>query len=132
MFQPLDPAFDCRQTVEAEVPDEVPLALVLGIGRSVVIPEEGLSIGFESVLEDSRCPLGAVCIWEGNARIVVRIGKWGDRDTTAQLSTFLAPREAVYLNYMVRLLALEPVPVEGVPTDTARYKVTLVVRRIQK
>ena len=38
-------------------------------GHSVTLARENLAITFKSVLEDSRCPTGAECVWEGNARV---------------------------------------------------------------
>lgn len=45
-----------------------------------------LQIGFEDVLEDSRCPFGAVCLWEGVAKIKLWL-KENNRDTLRIIST---------------------------------------------
>jgi hypothetical protein len=37
----------------------------LAVGQTVSIVEEGISVTFDGVSEDSRCPTGAMCIWEG-------------------------------------------------------------------
>ena len=36
---------------------------------------DGSYICFQSVINDSRCPVGAICIWEGNAVIAVDVWK---------------------------------------------------------
>ena len=38
-------------------------------GQSVTIPSEHLTIGFSKVVNDSRCPAGAKCLWEGMAQL---------------------------------------------------------------
>jgi hypothetical protein len=40
----------------------------LPIGKTITIKGEDLKIGFEEVNGDSRCPAGAECIWEGEAK----------------------------------------------------------------
>ncbi len=45
----------------------------LSIGQSAQIEGENLQVRFEEVLEDSRCPTGATCIWEGRVSLAVEI-----------------------------------------------------------
>lgn len=45
----------------------------LSIGQSAVIADENLEITFEEVSEDSRCPEGAVCVWEGRVVCLMKI-----------------------------------------------------------
>ena len=53
----------------------------LAIGQSASLKGENLEITFLDVTEDSRCPSGAVCVWEGRATSSVRIsGKQGAQD----------------------------------------------------
>ena len=40
----------------------------LRIGRKVTLRDTELKIRFVSVIEDSRCPKGVNCVWQGNAR----------------------------------------------------------------
>ncbi|WP_420455292.1 hypothetical protein [Rubrivirga sp.] len=35
---------------------------------------DGLSLTFDDVVEDSRCPAGVACIWEGQARVSLMAG----------------------------------------------------------
>jgi hypothetical protein len=41
----------------------------LQIGQSVAITGEDLSIKFDAITEDSRCPSGVVCVWAGRVTI---------------------------------------------------------------
>ena len=45
----------------------------LKLGQSAVAGDERLKINFVSVVEDSRCPEGATCIWAGNAKIALTL-----------------------------------------------------------
>lgn len=40
------------------------------IGESVRIGAKSFVLRFDAVAEDSRCPKGGTCVWEGNARAV--------------------------------------------------------------
>lgn len=40
-------------------------------GETVVV--DGVSIFFKQILEDSRCPKGLDCFWEGRARVLIEI-----------------------------------------------------------
>jgi hypothetical protein len=68
----------------------------LKVGETSKIASENLTLKFEKVLNDSRCPDGAMCIWEGQVQSLVTIelnGKneqitltqLGSTDTTTQL-----------------------------------------------
>src|SRR5215203_1939281 len=46
----------------------------LALGQSVGTAQKGIVLKFERVIDDSRCPMNARCVWEGNARIAVRSG----------------------------------------------------------
>ena len=45
----------------------------LSIGQVVFIQDEELSVRFTSVTEDSRCPRGATCVWEGRVSCLVQL-----------------------------------------------------------
>ncbi|MBI4303726.1 MAG: hypothetical protein HY665_05265 [Chloroflexi bacterium] len=45
----------------------------LAIGQTAEITGQNLKIKFTEVIEDSRCPRGVVCIWEGRVSAVVQI-----------------------------------------------------------
>lgn len=40
----------------------------LGVGKTAIVKGENISIRFDSVTEDSRCPTGVTCIWAGQAK----------------------------------------------------------------
>jgi hypothetical protein len=100
---------------------------LLGQDVPVSLADTGYLLSFEKVLEDSRCPLGVSCIWEGNARVVVHF--IADRDefslelnTSARFATS-ATRGA----FRVELRQLDPTPRADAPTTG--YVATLVVSK---
>jgi hypothetical protein len=79
---------------------------------------------FVTVSEDSRCPIGALCIWAGNAAVVIKIV-----DVMDTLNTNLNPKEIFYNSYKITLLKLSPYPQIGVPRDTTQYVAQFVVTK---
>jgi len=49
----------------------------LAVGQGALITGEGLGIKFVEVLEDSRCPKGATCIWEGKVDVIIELTDGG-------------------------------------------------------
>ena len=77
----------------------------LKMGDSVQLQDESITIKFLDVAEDSRCPKGATCIWEGNARIILRISR---QDTS--LNTAFKPKIMNYMKYQIKLIEVKPYP----------------------
>lgn len=106
----------------------VPLGrlFTLGVGATAHVDDE-LEVTFESVVEDSRCPLGVDCIWEGNAEIAIQVAKAGEPPASRRLNTHPSRgTEVSYLGYRIGLIDLEPYP----RADTGAqepYRATLVV-----
>ncbi|HEX8691911.1 MAG TPA: hypothetical protein VF746_05810 [Longimicrobium sp.] len=101
----------------------------LRTGQTAVVSGEGLSVRFESVPSDSRCPTGVQCIWAGNAVVRVVLSKDG-KAAGFELNTNLEPRTASYLNYEIELLQLDPYPTaKGGAISQSQYRATFVVRK---
>jgi hypothetical protein len=96
----------------------------LKIGESVSIKDETLTFQFVNVPDDSRCPEGAVCVWAGNAKVIIKIS-----DTKDTLNTYLNPKETTYDSYKITLSKLSPYPKVGVPRDTTQYVGQFVVTK---
>jgi len=61
-------------------PVEVPkIAIKVPLGETVDLGD--VSITFEKVVEDSRCPEGVQCVWAGNAKIQVKVSQ---NDSTSE------------------------------------------------
>lgn len=91
-------------------------------GETARIPDAGFDLTFVALVDDSRCPDGATCIWQGNASVVVSLS-----EVEVSLNTALDPREASFQRYIVRLLAVEPYPRLGEEYQPIDYVITLLV-----
>ena len=99
----------------------------IGVGQSVRLQNGGLELGFDEVLEDSRCPADAICIWAGRARLKAWLSVNGARrQIEMQTDT---PQPLRVDGFELDVQALEPFPVSNVRVDKRSYVATLIVTR---
>lgn len=103
-----------------------PLSVDFHPGQSVFIPETGLTVRFDSVIADSRCPLGALCIWEGDGATGFTIARNWDGAVACTLHTFQSPIVERY-GVSFRLTQLSPFPRVGGKIDPAAYVATIAI-----
>lgn len=73
--------------------------------------EEKLKLSYLNLAEDSRCPFGAVCFWEGNAKVDVAFIV-DDLTHLLELNTHQDFQiDTTIDNYYLKLLDVEPYPV---------------------
>lgn len=94
----------------------------LGFGETARIGDTDLRLTFEEVLDDSRCPTGVVCVWAGNASVLLT-----SKEFEAALNTAVEPFRVSQLGYSVQLIAVEPYPSADDQLEPLDYVVTLVV-----
>lgn len=85
-----------------------------------------ITIGFNGVPADSRCPTGVQCVWEGNAEVVLTLGG-GEDIESASLNTTVEPRAVEFAGYEVHLRGVAPHPTQGGVIDPDDYLVQLAV-----
>jgi hypothetical protein len=98
----------------------------LKVGESVVV--DGLTVGFDRILGDSRCPIGVYCIWEGDAagNIWLRLPERDKQEF--DLHTHRSFQwKVTYDGYVVALINIAPYPYYEVPIPPEDYVVTLRV-----
>lgn len=101
------------------------------VGEEVVLDDGAVTVAFLDVTEDSRCPVDAVCVWQGDARLVLVVTARGV-PRVASLHTAgppVGPREIVVDGYTVSLLGLEPQPRIGRSIPLTAYAAVLRVSR---
>ena len=64
----------------------------IGLGGSVELPDKGIGISFDRVLEDSRCPANVVCISAGQAVIELTVT---EADPSAAVRLSLDPGSGI-------------------------------------
>jgi hypothetical protein len=92
-------------------PGDLPLrqSVEMRAGSSVTL-EGGLTIAFDRVTSDSRCPMNAFCVWAGDAIVAVSLSQGPGGPAARELHTDARAPEVSYLAYSIKLLTLAPYP----------------------
>jgi tetratricopeptide (TPR) repeat protein len=102
----------------------------LPLGGTATLEEANLTLVFQSVLEDSRCPRQIECFWAGQVRIMIEAQQEGTAAVTFELNNNppLKQDTITYAGYEIQLLQIDPYPeAPGQPIPPEAYQATLVV-----
>jgi hypothetical protein len=98
--------------------------VIVGAGETVPVGNEGLTVTFLEVTEDSRCPSDALCVRAGQATVLVKFEKDGQAlgEFSLSLGEGRENETAVTLaGYTVMLFRLDPYPVSTSATQPNEY-----------
>ena len=121
--------------------DATPVPSSAGSDSQIVILKQGQSthlpqhpddaLSFINVPQDSRCPTGAQCVWEGDGTVILAMLTTGTSDTTRiELHTSSKfATQATYKDLNIRLQKLDPYPQQGAKIEPADYVATLAITR---
>jgi hypothetical protein len=106
----------------------------MGMGQTAVIENEDLSINFDSVLDDSRCPTTVNCAWTGEAKGVITVKQGENEPIDLEFNTNPAPdlnqQSFTVGEYVLELQSLDPYPQDpDKAIEDEEYRVTLSVTK---
>ena len=107
-------------------PPKVGEEFELAVHQTAQITAENISVTFQEVLEDSRCPVDVTCIWAGLAKVSLQVSVSG-QEREFSLSTSPPENSAEFENYTFWLIKVRPVPRSDRSTDRSAYFVTVRV-----
>ncbi len=100
---------------------------VLAPGQSAVVGSGGPRVTFERVLEDSRCPSDAICVWIGEVVVEVTIAG------ASPSSVSLRPGESTsWRGFRVRLVEVQPYPSTSGPIEPSQYRASFLVEPTER
>ncbi|RMF03037.1 MAG: hypothetical protein D6772_02670 [Bacteroidetes bacterium] len=101
----------------------------LPVGPTYQAESADLQVGELVVIEDSRCPRGTTCVWEGQAVVQLMVNKQALRLTLQAGDPTLAVKTLG--PYRFEAQKLEPYPTDASSSiDPAAYVLTLLVQRL--
>ena len=103
-----------------------PADVQLKVGQAAVV-DGRLIVRFVGVPSDSRCPLGAMCIWAGDAEVAITVTLDGGAAEADTLHLMPATNSDTTATYIVSLLDLTPYPSTTAPIAADRYVAQLHV-----
>jgi len=97
-------------------------SVTIGVGESFELPD-GSTLEFIEIVEDSRCPSDAVCIWQGQAVLQFEL------DGKRSRSTYTGPDDEVVVvdGWAIQVLDVQPYPLASRRYDPADVEVTVRV-----
>jgi hypothetical protein len=123
--------FSCKKNDDKKDTPTSLYTVELKVGNCTELLDK-TSICFDSVLNDSRCPIGVECIWAGNA--VVKLGLTKDqRKHEIKLNTFPNfQTDTIIDNLYISLVELTPYPNIQTSSQDSSYKVKLTITDLDK
>ncbi len=96
----------------------------LAVGEAKTLASAQLTIGFTAAIEDSRCPNGVMCFWQGNAAIALWVQK---EEAAAEAFTLHTAFEnsTKRHQYTITLNAVSPYPEHDTPNNLNDYIVKI-------
>lgn len=103
---------------------DLPATVTLAAGQQAIVA--GSIVRFDTVRSDSRCPTDVVCVWEGNAEIMISVGPVvGERPTELVVLNTHQPQPVSAGGLRISLVSLAPAPVSTRPTRNYRVEIRL-------
>lgn len=110
----------------------------LKVGETVRLQPDNLIVGFQKVINDSRCPSNARCIWEGIADLQLWILKLGLDTAYVKASIYGYVTKSStdrhlaveVLGYRMTVLQLDPYPGTHIDSSLPNYVATIRVSKI--
>jgi hypothetical protein len=111
-------------------PGAVDQTVTLGPGQSASITDTTVTLEFEGVTGDNRCPADAMCVLGGSATVKVEVASSSGNRTLTFETGKLEPVE--YGGLTVELTQLAPYPFSASPIKHEDYRATLRVTRVNR
>ncbi len=120
----------CRSSegiIQASIDNEFSLA----VGQIAELKSEGITLQFEGIQEDSRCPKGATCFWQGRVRSILNISDNGLSSQIVLTDQGLTDQNGKdsYKQYKF-ISRVEPYPELGKNILKDDYRLFLTVKKI--
>ena len=109
-------------------PSPISRDVVLAPGQTAAVTEAGITLRFDGVSGDSRCPADAICIQGGDAlvRIAVIPNRGGPQDYALHTGDM---RPVTHDDLAIALVELSPYPFSARPIQPNDYRARLRVTR---
>ena len=116
---------------ESSLPQPTPRVdqqVLLTPGVTTRVDQVGLTLRLTGVLDDSRCPTDATCVWAGDALVRIEvmppIAGHSEYDINVRGTS-----TAVHGDVTISLVKLDPYPAKGTPIPQNDYRATVRVIR---
>lgn len=98
------------------------------VGDEVTIGDSGVTVRFNAVTEDSRCPIDALCVWAGLLRISLTVTFGAQNSRDIEIDTMGQTADAA--GYTFTLVVAKPSRRAAVPVEPGDYGVVVRADRV--
>lgn len=125
----------CGQVATAPGPSEVQYTVAAGDtvtmrpGEIAYLPDGAINIVFRGVVQDSRCPIDVVCVWQGDAQVRLAVALARHAWERVDLHTSLEPKAVEFEDYVIRLVDVAPSRRSNDSVRPADYSIRLAISR---
>lgn len=105
-------------------------------GENKFLSEYQMNVTFKNISEDSRCPEGVTCVWQGAAVANIEFMGTYTRPMTIPLATTENAgrnyhKSTVFNGYTISLVEVNPAPSagEGAKSLTGKYRIGIVISK---
>jgi hypothetical protein len=106
----------------------------LGIGQKAIFRNNELILQVEDVIEDSRCPIGVTCVWQGQVRVIIAITTQNQQNDALELiyqeGATAEINSRTFDGFVIELTKVLPAPKEGQTIEKSDYRITMTVTRL--
>ncbi len=99
----------------------------LKVNQTFSIESYGITIKFLNVTSDSRCPSDVICIWQGEAKVLVNIIENNQDHGNFSLSTLIGHDQIVFGTHTLHLMQVKPFVLSTKKISSNDYVITLVM-----
>lgn len=104
--------------------------IIINYNQKLVNDDENISIQFTELVGDSRCPIDAICVWEGDAEAKFRFSKNNSfEDFTLQTSRNYFNADTLLFGYRIELVEVFPYPQINIEIPPYDYKVKIKIEK---
>ena len=105
-------------------------------GENKFLPEYQMNVTFKNIAEDSRCPEGVTCVWQGAAVANIEFMGTTTRPMTIPLATTENAgrsyhKSALFNGYRISLVEVNPAPAsgEGAKALAGKYRIGIIITK---
>lgn len=106
--------------------------ITLRVGEQTTVRKTKLAIRFEEVIEDSRCPMNARCVWAGNAQVKIRVALGKKAAKEFELNSTSRPVFVDYEGYRITYEHLTEKPTGMGVATAVRPSLRLSITKLKK
>ncbi len=106
----------------------------LGTGQTAFFRKNELIVQVAGVAEDSRCPVGVTCVWQGQVRLVASITTQNEQNDSLELvyqeGASADVNSRACDGFRIAITKVSPAPKEGEVIEKEDYRISMKVTKL--